>query len=363
MAGTANAITASATPAISAYASGQQFTFTPASANTAATTINLNGLGAKNIFFNGAALSGGELAASVPATIRYDGTQFNLMASALVPALSIVEGRLTLTSGTPVTTSNVSAAETIYFCPYKGARIALYDGTRWKLYAFTELSGDVPDANQMNDVFIYDNAGTLTLDIVAWTNDTTRATALATQNGVLVKTGATARRYLGSFYSTTAGNGQTEDSVTSRYVWNYYNRARRPMRALETLDSWTYSTNSWRQVNANANLQLNMAIGVSEDLVQATARTFAYNSAATARTTLTGIGLDVTNANSAQVIIRSDATSTVAGISTAEYKDFPGIGRHYLAWLENAISADTMTWYGDAGGTTLQTGILGEVWA
>ena len=146
--------------------------------------------------------------------------------------------RLTLTSGTAITTSDVTAAETLYFTPFKGNLLSLYDGTNWVLRAFSELSIDVPDVTGVHDVFVYDNAGTPTLEVLVWTNDTTRATALTTQNGVLVKSGQTTRRYLGSFYSTIAGNGQIEDSLANRYLWNYYNRVERTLLVVDVTNSW-----------------------------------------------------------------------------------------------------------------------------
>lgn len=60
--------------------------FVPANTNTAATTINVtpsgsSALGAKNLFWNGAACVGGELRQNVPAAILYDGTQFHIIAN------------------------------------------------------------------------------------------------------------------------------------------------------------------------------------------------------------------------------------------------------------------------------------------
>lgn len=46
--------------------------FTPGNDNTAASTINVNGLDVRNIFFNGVALTGGELLTTEKATIEYD---------------------------------------------------------------------------------------------------------------------------------------------------------------------------------------------------------------------------------------------------------------------------------------------------
>lgn len=74
-----NTIVGTATPAPAAYAAGQIFTFTPAASNTGATTLNVSSLGAKNIYNCGVALIGGEIVSSLPVTVYYDGTQFNLM--------------------------------------------------------------------------------------------------------------------------------------------------------------------------------------------------------------------------------------------------------------------------------------------
>lgn len=96
-----NTITATAT-GLTAYASGQSFEFIPANTNTGATTINITSLGAKSIFYNNAALVGGELRVSVPARIKYDGTQFQLVSA---PANS--SAWVFLSSGTASSSSSL----------------------------------------------------------------------------------------------------------------------------------------------------------------------------------------------------------------------------------------------------------------
>jgi hypothetical protein len=79
--GTANAITLTSAPVITAYAAGQTFYFLATAANTGATTVAVSGLAAKNIYsIGGAALTGGEIAIGY-AEIVYDGTQFRLIVS------------------------------------------------------------------------------------------------------------------------------------------------------------------------------------------------------------------------------------------------------------------------------------------
>lgn len=272
----------------------------------------------------------------------------------------IVEGRLTLTTALPVTTSDVTAAETLYFTPYKGNRIAVFDGTYWQLRAFTELSLDVPDVTGVHDVFIYDNAGTLTLEALVWTNDTTRATALALQDGVLCKTGALTRRYLGTFYSTTAGNGQIQDARAARYLWNYYNRVDRALVATtESTDTWPYTTSAWRQANGSTANQLNFVIGVSEDTVTAHVTALSANTTVAAAR-YTGIGVDSTTAYSGLTGYVQQAVANHLSETHALWTGFPGIGKHYLAWLETGDGNGATTWSGDGGGpANIQAGMLG----
>lgn len=276
----------------------------------------------------------------------------------------LCDGRLTLTSGTAVTTADVTSATTVYFTPFRSNRVSLYDGTRWRRYILAEVSVAVPSTSStVYDVFLYDNAGTLTLDATAWTNDTTRATALTTQDGVLVKTGATGRRYVGTF-RTTGLSGQTEDTAAKRYIWNYYNRARKMMRnASETADSWSYATSTIRQANGNAANQLDMVIGVSEDVVDAKVVSFFQNSSAGGGGAV-GIGLDATNANvSGFQATRMDVAATNAdGNASAQWAGFPGIGRHFMPWLEWGNGTGTQTWFGDRGSAaTYQSGITGSI--
>ena len=73
-------ITAVAPASMTAYAAGQTFRFIAAGANTTTSvTININGIGAKNITKSGTtALAIGDITANSVVTVNYDGTQFQL---------------------------------------------------------------------------------------------------------------------------------------------------------------------------------------------------------------------------------------------------------------------------------------------
>lgn len=90
-----------------------------------------------------------------------------------------IRGRLTLTSGKPVTTSDVTGATAIYFTPYRGNNIGLYVSSAWTTVAFSETSialGTLAAAYQAYDVFGYSNSGTLALEIDEWANATVTMT-------------------------------------------------------------------------------------------------------------------------------------------------------------------------------------------
>jgi hypothetical protein len=75
--GTANAITLTTGASIASLATGTRLSFTPTSANTGATTISMDGLGAiavQPLARSGVALPSGYIRANVPVTAVYNGT-------------------------------------------------------------------------------------------------------------------------------------------------------------------------------------------------------------------------------------------------------------------------------------------------
>lgn len=277
-------------------------------------------------------------------------------------------GRLSLTTGVPVTTADVTGASavTIFYIPYGGCnQINLYNGSNWVPYAFAQISIAVPATTAtMYDVFAYDNAGVVALELTAWTNDTTRATALTFQDGVYVKTGALTRLYLGSF-RTTAVSGQTEDSgfsctTTKRYLWNYYNRVPRPLCRLESTASWTYTTATVRQANGAAANQVDVVVGVAEVTIDLTLNVVNTNSTGNIATTI-GVGEDSTTTYIDGTLISGPSGSNPQG--TVRIVKYPAVGRHFYSWNEWSTATGTTTWYGSIAGvgSTVQFGLTGWI--
>ena len=286
--------------------------------------------------------------------------------SASIMGLDLCEGRLTLTSGTPVTTADVTGATSVYFAPYKGNRIALNDGSSvWTILTFTELTlalGTLTSGLPY-DVFAYNNSGVVALESLAWTSGTARATALTTQNGVLVKSGATTRRYLGTFYTTATTT--TEDSASRRLLFNYYNRVRRPLSCVDTTDTWNYTTTTWRAANANTTDgvgRVACVVGWAEDAASFTNYCLVRSNAVGMRFAA-GVGIDSTTVNSAVLIGgESNVIDRVVSIS-AFYEDVMAVGYHFIQRLEISQAANTTTWIGDLALSYLSSGMVGSVWA
>jgi hypothetical protein len=264
--------------------------------------------------------------------------------------------RLSLTTATCVTTSDVTAAVTLFLTPCWGNRITLLNSSGLPETCTTaEISIAVPaTTSTMYDVWAYDSSfGTcaVTLELLAWTNDTTRATAIARSGGRWTKSGDTTRMYLGSFRTTTVA-GQTEDSAAKRHVWNYYNRVRRSLIRKETTATWNYTTATIRQANNAAANQVDVVVGVAEVLVSLIVEANAANDTA-GMFIATGIGFDVTNAFTGG----AGQTQTIVSINTpwhlhAPLTHYPTVGRHFYAWLEWSSATGITTWAGTnpAGG-------------
>lgn len=402
--GTSTVYTATLTPAITAYANKQCFRvkFNAACGNNP--TINFNSVGAKKIYKNVAGtaiqLAASDVYANTIGVLRYDTALdgaaggFWLLNITTNVTPEIPNGRLTLTSNVPITTSSITAATSVYFTPYNGTTIYLYNGSSWSQFSLSQLTLAL-DSNSGHtgyqqsgknfDLFVVNDSGTLRLGTgPAWSSDTSRGTGAGTteltlQNGFYVNANSMTLRY-GSANGDTltaavgtalyvgtmraSANGQTEDSLSNRFVWNAFNRACRPMSVFESTDSWNYTTAAYRQANNSTANQFSFVRGLDEDCAQAHVLAGATNSGGLTAVSV-NIGLDsVTTPVAGNLTGWQAAGSTAITPLTSDYIGYPGLGYHYLAWIEYSTAAGTTTWYGDNGnGNIMQSGMKGSVWA
>jgi hypothetical protein len=271
-------------------------------------------------------------------------------------------GRLTLESGVPISTTDQTAKTSVYYTPYVHNMIVLWDGADWCPTTFTEKTlalGTLTSAKPY-DVFGYLSSGALVLELLAWTNDTTRATAITLQDGRYCKSGDKTRLYLGSFYTTSTTT--TADAVATRYLWNMYNRRRRQLITKDATTSWTYATNSWRQARATSSNKIELINGISDAILDVTVACVASGTGVSGQV---GIGVNSTTTNSpdahgSQSIAVVSASTAGFGLSVTRLLATPTIGYSYFAWLEQPSSGLTATFYGSGAGEGYTAGIMGS---
>lgn len=280
---------------------------------------------------------------------------------------SLAQVRATLTQGAAVTTSDVTGASTVFVEPFNGASLSLYDSTSssWVTIQIApstfSISNSGLSSNKMYDVFGYLSSGTLALELLAWTNDTTRATAITQQDGIDVKSGNATRRLLATV--RTDGSTLFHDSMARRWVSNRNNVVIREMKVIESTANWNYSSAVWRQFNNNTANQLDFVSCTGGVPAEAEVIALAANSTATLRGVSAGIGLD--NATTNNAVLSSRYKCDNGGPPTpltAKYRGYPGAGRHFFAALEYGAGSDTQTWFSFIADNLFQGGISGSVW-
>jgi hypothetical protein len=250
-------------------------------------------------------------------------------------------GRLTLESGVPVSSTDQTAKNAVYFTPYNGNILSLYNGTSWNAYTFSEITlttaGCVANANY--DVFAYVSGSSVALEFsAAWTNDTTRSHALTLLNGVYVKSSDTTRRYIGTVRSNASA--QLTDSLANRLVWNFNNKVLRGMYGFVYSLSHSYNGGVREYNNGVSVTRLYFITGISGE-------TFLAN--ATAPITCGG--------TSANVLFGLDSTTVQFGAcvsddraATFTRRTITSLGQvnagfHYLTGLQNTESSGASTYF------------------
>lgn len=337
LATTARPSGAGATYYVFAVRSAASTTFTLSVNTSPAASIGQRRIG--SFYFNGSAIE--------PDTIKtIEGDFFEDLLGLI--AAKTCNGRLTLTSGIPVTVEDVPSAGTVYFTPYKGNLVGLRqpNGT-WKLHTFEQLSASLAGiASGKNvDLFIYSNTGTLTLETVQWASDTARSTDLAIVDGVLVKNGDSSRRFLGTVRTFTTAT--TRDTAASRLVSNYYNHQPRKILFHPADPSWSTTDleGVWRPANNDTANHIEALSCHPEIVIDLTLRLagMGMNSRVFA-----GIGIDSTDTPEHYGLIGGTASTSINIYTsgTVRMVDLNRLGYHKYYFLETARST-SFTIYGD----------------
>lgn len=286
----------------------------------------------------------------------------------LIP--TIPAGRLGLENDVYVSTTNQTAKSTLYWNPSPhGGHMRLHDGTRWNLYVI-DAPLSLPLAGLTNgknyDVWGRLSSGSPALELsAAWTNDTTRAEAIARVSGVMCKSGDASRLYIGTIRTTSETT--TEDSIVigsqsggKAFVWNAYNQVIKALCVYDTTDTWTLmTTNTWRQAGGASGNKVEFVCG-EPTCYRARVQGHAYHSAANK---IASVAIGEDSVSSPSGIYSGVASTGALSLSVHGFasKIVPP-GYHYLAWLESqGPGAGTLTWYGDAGSSLFRNGLTAEI--
>lgn len=297
-------------------------------------------------------------------------------------SLVVPQGRLTLATGVPVMTSAQTAKTTIYYTPYVGATIPIYDGSKWSHFLFSELSNVTTNSSTGNagpaatttnsnyDLFVWSNSGTLTLTRgPAWTSDTARGTGanttqLTMTNGIYTNTvaisngpGAGVGTYVGTV--RTDGSSQVNWNPTPAAaagggnarvdVFNAYNRVRASLLSQDSTSSWSYTTSTWRSMNNSTSNRLNYVDGLGEVEVDT------YVCVLWVGATANGIAVNRDSTSATPTV-----TSEMWNVSAAQTQQLttsfnPSLGFHYLQAMEFNTGGASSTSYGTGNPTTVWT--------
>ncbi len=205
-------------------------------------------------------------------------------------------------------------------------------------------------ANKLYDVFGYNSAGVLKLELLAWTNDTTRATALVRTNGVRTKSGDASRRFLG-MVRTTSTAGQTEFSAAKRLLVNENNR--RMLFCSNVIDSSAVAITSTSAVELSVAANRVGFLALSDGFIEASLRATASNNGSgnTTRASVRIDGVAITDGGASfSTAAANQSAALYAHLHAAQTQ--PVEGYHYAsAW--GLATAGTANFNGGAAGEFL----------
>lgn len=209
-----------------------------------------------------------------------------LTASAPAPPV-MPGGRLTLATDTPVLITDQTAKGTVYYALYLHDFVPVWNGVFWANNQITELSlvldsdsghTGYHQGGKLFDFFRAYVSGTYYFGTgPAWTDNSTRASALSRKNGILTNSGTMTLRhgsssgntvsvpanqgtFLGTMYCTA--DGQTEmvfkpapaaNPVAVLGLYNAYNQVDCRSMVRDGSSTWTYSSFDWRIANGSGN--------------------------------------------------------------------------------------------------------------
>jgi hypothetical protein len=285
-------------------------------------------------------------------------------------------GRLTLTTATPVMTATTTGATIVYFTPFRGyGALVTLDGSNFFVTAFSELSQSTTDttkspaavaANSVYDLFVWSDSGTLRCTRgPAWSSDTSRGTGAGTSELQLIKgiyvnkntitNGPPAQRgvYVGSIRSNASSQidfnlGGSASGGTAGFIgiWNNFNRVSCRCLVTDSGASYTYSASATRQARASAGNQVSLLSGQAEDNIRGALDSCEITSGTAFAYYIVGVGLDTTT-STGPFQWQVQPQSATVGFQLNHVQPFvfpPQLGLHYVSSNEVGDGTHTVTY-------------------
>ncbi len=411
--GTGNSITVVDTSF--ANQDGYNLQFLALAENTGAAFITVSGGSpiqiVKDTSTGPAPLTGGEIGPGNTPMLTYDATnsEFHLVnpsstsSSTASASLITPQGYLNLVgqaSGDVVQTGDVSAATTIFYSPFVGDTVPIWNGSTFIQTTFSEMTATLTAAGSavsaIQDACVFSNNGVPTLAIgPAWTTATigvgsrgtgagtaqisrlqgiwVNAVSITGYNGLSSFTiGANRCTYVGSIsIDGTAGQVsafRTFGQSRKFGVWNAYNRQAIVLKAGDSASSWSVGgSGSVRAWNGNTTDSATTFAGLPEEIVTyqvAQAASLETNQATSAITGFvrTGICYNVTSTTFTGKIgellqtignMPANMTITLQNDLSAEYIAAPSIGINTATGCEQFSNSLSQLLFGTESGGQL----------
>jgi hypothetical protein len=309
------------------------------------------------------------------------------------------QGRLTLTTATPVMAADALAQTTVFYDCYAGNVVPVGATPALLTIASCEISMGLDAvtphiaSGSVYDIFGVSNAGVLALCAgPAWTSTTARGSGAGTTQidqtvgGLWTNTvslthcwggasgttdlgavAAHAGTYLGSVEATA--NGQTAMAFkpaaasggTNNFLalYNAYNRVAYVARSRDSTASWTLSNNSvtFRAANASNSNRITYLDGLGQSVAKGYYKVLVLTASVSTGSSNNGVDFDSTSATPNNIGQENlGGTSTHSQIHADD--SLISLGLHFAQAVESNQASSTSTFFGSANGQELRLEVM-----
>ncbi len=302
---------------------------------------------------------------------------------------AIPQGRLTLTSATPVMTADVTTASTVYYDTYSGNLYPNWSGSAIACETITAdeismgLDAGVPHIASGSLYDIFATAASAICAGPAWSTTGTRGTGAGTtelqlKSGVwtnknslthcwggvagVTDLGAIAANqgtYLGTIYGSASGQTKMQFAPAKASggnnsflgLYNAYQRVPYTSQSSDSAADYTYATATWRSTdNSNSN-RISFVDGLAQSSSQAYTQNLEGDSTADC-----AIGINF-NSTSASPPFQADHLGVLGAYFslTTSGTFIPNLGLNYFQAMENSLTAVTCKFFISSGTAARQS--------